>query len=172
MDSSIYFSLTNGCRWETGLFFVTQNVSIKGHFNHMPNVLPLELPWPDSFHLMYLNTGCGGKLKYNNKVFICKGSMWNANCAQADGFSWETSHFFGRECLIPWNLYTHSFIRLAECSTIWSDQGWVSSGRNLFLPGHPEKSGRNLFLPVLSGSGQNWKKLDKTMKEVRNAGKT
>ena len=51
-------------------------------------------------------------------------------------------------------------------------QGWVSSGRNLFLPGHPEKSGRNLFLPLLSG--QNWKKLDKTgktMKEVRNAGK-
>ena len=48
-------------------------------------------------------------------------------------------------------------------------QGWVSSGRNLFLPGHPEKSGRNLFLPVLSG--QNWKKLEKTMKEVRNAGK-
>ena len=30
-------------------------------------------------------------------------------------------------------------------------QGWVSSGRNLFLPGHPDKSGRNLFLPVLSG---------------------
>ena len=39
-------------------------------------------------------------------------------------------------------------------------QGWVSSGRNLFLPGHPEKSGRNLFLPVFSG--QNWMKLDKT----------
>ena len=33
----------------------------------------------------------------------------------------------------------------------WVCQGWVSSGRNLFLPGHPEKSGRNLFLPVLSG---------------------
>ena len=49
------------------------------------------------------------------------------------------------------------------------NQGWVSSGRNLFLPGHPEKSGRNLFLPVLSG--QNWKKLGKTVKDVRNAGK-
>ena len=47
-------------------------------------------------------------------------------------------------------------------------QGWVSSGRNLFLPGHPEKSGRNLFLPVLSGP--NWKKLDKTVKDVRNVG--
>ena len=73
-------------------FFVTQNVSIEGHFNPMPNVLPLELPGPDSFYLMYLNTGCGGKLKYN-KVFICKGSMWNDNCAQADGFSWETVTF-------------------------------------------------------------------------------
>ena len=41
-------------------------------------------------------------------------------------------------------------------------QGWVSSGRNLFHPGHPEKNGRNVFLPVLSG--QNWKKLDKTGK--------
>ena len=48
-------------------------------------------------------------------------------------------------------------------------QGWVSSGRNLFLPGHPEKSGRNLFLPVLSG--QNWKKLEKTVKDVRNVGR-
>ena len=38
-------------------------------------------------------------------------------------------------------------------------QGWVSSGRNLFLPGHPEKSGRN------------WKKLEKTVKDVRNDGK-
>ena len=43
-------------------------------------------------------------------------------------------------------------------------QGWVSSGRNLFLPGHPEKSGRNLFLPILSR--QNWKKLDKTGKKI------
>ena len=51
----------------------------------------------------------------------------------------------------------------------WLSQGWVSSGRNLFLPGHPEKSGRNLFLPVLSG--QNWKKLDKTVKDVRNVGR-
>ena len=48
-------------------------------------------------------------------------------------------------------------------------QGWVSSGRNLFLPGHPEESGRNLFLPVLSG--QNWKKLDKTGKNCERCQK-
>ena len=63
-------------------------------------------------------------------------------------------------------------ISLAPCYPMLSkgvSQGWVSSGRNLFLPGHPEKSGRNLFLPVLSG--QNWKKLEKTMKEIRNTGK-
>ena len=48
-------------------------------------------------------------------------------------------------------------------------QGWVSSGRNLFLPGHPKKSGRNLFLPVLSG--QNWKKLDKTGKNYERGQK-
>ena len=48
-------------------------------------------------------------------------------------------------------------------------QGWVSSGRNLFLPGHPEKSGRNLFLPVLSG--QNWKKPDKTGKNCERCQK-
>ena len=42
-------------------------------------------------------------------------------------------------------------------------QGWVSSGRNLFLPGHSENSGGNLFRPALSG--QNWKKLDKTGKK-------
>ena len=47
--------------------------------------------------------------------------------------------------------------------------GWVSSGRNLFLLGHSEKSGRNLFLPVLSRP--NWKKLEKTVKDVRNTEK-
>ena len=52
--------------------------------------------------------------------------------------------------------------RFQVLAIIWGRQGWVSSGRNLFLPGHPEKSGSNLFLPVLSG--QNWKKLDKTGK--------
>ena len=51
---------------------------------------------------------------------------------------------------------------LTTDTTDMPTQGWFSSGRNLFLPGHPEKSGRNLFLPVLSG--QNWKKLDKTGK--------
>ena len=60
-----------------------------------------------------------------------------------------------------------------NCSTDsiadWANQGWVSSGRNLFLPGHPEKSGRNLFLPVLSG--QYWKKLDKTGKNYERGQK-
>ena len=75
----------------------------------------LELPWPDSFYLMYLNTGCGENLKYSNMVFICKGSMWNASCAQAtatiffaNGCSWETL-FCGRECLIPGEL-EHPFL--------------------------------------------------------------
>ena len=44
--------------------------------------------------------------------------------------------------LLKW---IQEFIHTLHC------QGWVSSGRNLFLPGHPDKSGRNLFLPVLSG---------------------
>ena len=50
-------------------------------------------------------------------------------------------------------------------------QGWVSSGRNLyiFLQGHLEKSGRNLFLPVLSG--QNWKQLNKTGKNCERCQK-
>ena len=58
----------------SSLFCVTQKVSIEGQVNPMPNVLPLELPGPDSSYIMHLNTGCGDKLKYN-KVFICKGSM-------------------------------------------------------------------------------------------------
>ena len=124
MDSSIYHSLTNGCRLETGHFFVTSNVSIEGHFNPMLNVLPLELPGPDSFYLMYLNTGCGqcgGKLKYNNKVIICKGSMWNANCAQADGFSWETVTFWQRMSHSMELVHPPIHKTYAECSTNWSD---------------------------------------------------
>ena len=69
----------------------------------MPNVLPIEQPGPDSFYLMYLNTGCGNKLKYNNKVFICNGSMWNNGMlyyAQAKAIIFaiwlflRNSHFF------------------------------------------------------------------------------
>ena len=52
--------------------FFLQNVSIEVHFNHMPNVLPVEQPGPYSFY-MYSNTGCDKKLKYSNNVFICRG---------------------------------------------------------------------------------------------------
>ena len=114
MGSSSNFSLTNGCCWEIIHFLETQKVSIKWHFNPMPNVLP---PGPDSFCLMYLNTGCGDKLKYSNNVFICKSSMWNANCAQANGCSWETVTFLAENVSFQGN-----FHRIyAKCSTIWSD---------------------------------------------------
>ena len=116
MGNSCIFSLTNGCRWETFHFFVIQKISIEGHFNPMLNVLPLELPGPDYFYLMYFNTGCGDKLKYNNKVFICKGSMWNANCAQTTAvifgkwmFLRNNNFFCVRECLIPGEL-EHPFV--------------------------------------------------------------
>ena len=74
----------------------------------------------------------------------------------------------------PWKVKNNEFKKYWSKNNTNNDsyhslQGWVSSGRNLFLPGHPEKSGRNLFLPVLSG--QNWKKVDKTGKNYERCQK-
>ena len=41
----------------------------------------------------------------------------------------------GHTCCIPGHIYCIS------------DQGWFSSGKNLFLPGRPEKMEETLFLP-------------------------
>ena len=71
--------------------------------------------------------------------------------------------------LIIFELIWRIYVLSNSCESTISLQGWVSSGRNLFLPGHPEKSGRNLFLPVLCG--QNWKKLDKTGKNYERGQK-
>ena len=110
VGSSSNFSLTNGCHWETVNFFVTQKFSIGGHSNPMPNVRL----GPDSFYLMYLNTGCGDKLKYSNKVFICKDSMWNANCTGNSNNFWQIdvaekrSLFVAEKVSFQGNLNTHS----------------------------------------------------------------
>ena len=82
--------------------------------------------------------------------------IYTANDTPAEILSRDVSH-----TLLNAILSQHHF-SLCRLAFVLAHQGWVSSGRNLFLPGHPEKSGRNLFLPVLSG--QNWKKLDKTGK--------
>ena len=112
-------------------------------------------------------------ITFHCNYYVC-GCMCSTGPSQ---FRWF-KRYIHRSCYYHHQIWS---INLAHCYHIfpwlcvWDVcyiifcQGWVSSGRNLFLPGHPEKSGRNLFLPVLSG--QNWKKLDKTGKNCERCQK-
>ena len=46
-------------------------------------------------------------------------------------------------------------------------QGWVSAGRNLFLPHGVAKTGRNYFLPV--SAGIKWQKVAESGKNLRDS---
>ena len=55
-------------------------------------------------------------------------------------------------------------VKAFPCHDVIVEQGWVSSGRNLFLPGHPEKKWKkpissSFVRTKLEETGQNWKKL-------------
>ena len=108
-DSSLFFCNTKSFNWGT----------LQSHAN-------CSTTWADTdpFYLMY---SLVVMISWHTptRYFVCKGSMWNANCAQA-----TANHFgkwmFLRNSHFLWQRMSHSRVTLtpirriyAECSTIW-----------------------------------------------------